>query len=235
MTLSQSLKDLHVPDRLPIAVGFLDSPPPSVPRWDGGPVAAGCVFWDKAMRGRSFYTLPADHYNCAVGSYTHGISLPPERAHELNDTIGFMAENRYVSVAEVPGIPALDTAPAVVAYGPVDQVTFKADVVLIAVKPAQAMLIYEAAIKAGAGNALTHSLGRPACAVLPLTTSSGQTSISLGCKGNRTFTGLGDEHMYVSIPGDQWKAVVEKLAEASDANSKMESYYQGRKQEFAAT
>ena len=235
MKNSQRLKEILGSDVAPIAIGFFDSPPPGMTRWSGGPVAAGCVFWEKAMHGQSFYTVPADHYNCAVGSYTHHISLPPERAHELNDTIGFMAENGYVSVAEVPGIPTLARSPAVVAYGLVDQVTFRPDVVLIAAKPAQAMLIYEAAIKAGAGNALTHALGRPACAVLPLTTSSGQTSISLGCKGNRTFTGLADELMYVSIPGDKWDAVVEKLAEVSEANSTMGSYYQGRKQQFAAS
>jgi uncharacterized protein (DUF169 family) len=70
--------------------------------------------------------------------------------------------------------------------------------------------------------------------VLPLTVSSGQTSISLGCKGNRTFTGLPDEYLYVAIPGDKWDAVVEKLTEAHDANSAMEKYYVGRKKEFAS-
>jgi uncharacterized protein (DUF169 family) len=107
-------------------------------------------------------------------------------------------------------------------------------VVLIAAKPAQAMLIYEAAIKAGAGNALTNVLGRPACAVLPLTTLNGQTSISLGCKGNRTFTGLPDEEVFVAIPGDKWVAVIEKLTETHAANLAMEMYYSNRKTEFSA-
>jgi len=91
----------------------------------------------------------------------------------------------------------------------------------------------EAAIKARAGSALTNALGRPACAVLPLTTASGQTSVSLGCKGNRTFTGLPDESMYVAIPGDKWELVVEKLAETQQANSAMGKYYEARKQQFA--
>jgi len=138
-----------------IAIGFFESPPPGVPRWEGGPVAAGCVFWEKAMSGQTFYTVPSDHYNCAVGSYTHKIPLPAERAHELNDTIVFMAQNNYVATAEVPGIPTLAKSPGAVAYGPMDGAGFKPDVVLIAAKPAQAMLIYEAAIKAGAGSALT--------------------------------------------------------------------------------
>ena len=119
-------------------------------------------------------------------------------------------------------------------YGPVDGAGFKPDVVLIAAKPAQAMLIYEAAIKAGAGSARTNALGRPACAVLPLTTTNGQTSISLGCKGNRTFTGLPDEEMYVAIPGDKWQAVIEKLTETHAANLAMEKCYSNRKTQFAA-
>lgn len=192
-------------------------------------MAAGCMFWEKAMSGQTFYTVPSDHYNCAVGSHTHRIALPAERAHELNDTIVFMAENNYLAPAEVPGIPTLARSPGAVAYGPMEGARFNPDVVLIAAKPAQAMLIYEAAIKAGAGSAVTNALGRPACAVLPLTTTSGQTSISLGCRGNRTFTGLPDEEMYVAIPGDKWEAVLEKLAEAHEANAAMERYYCDRK------
>jgi uncharacterized protein (DUF169 family) len=218
----------------PIAIGFFESPPAGVPRWEGGSVAAGCVFWDKAMQGQTFYTVPSDHYNCAVGSYIHKIALPTERAHELNDTLAFMAENNYVATSEVPGIPTLAKSPGAVAYGPADGAAFNPDVVLIAAKAAQAMLIYEAAIKAGAGNALTNAMGRPACAVLPLTTTSGQTSISLGCKGNRTFTGLPDEEMYVAIPGDKWEAVIEKLTETHAANLAMGRYYSNRKAQLAA-
>lgn len=218
----------------PIAIGFFESPPAGVPRWDGGPVAAGCMFWEKAMSGQSFYTVPSDHFNCAIGSYTHKIALPAERAHELNDTIAFMVENEYVATAEVPNIPTLARSPGAVAYGPIDGAGFKPDVVLIAAKPAQAMLIYEAAIKAGAGSTVTNALGRPACAVLPLTMANGQASISLGCKGNRTFTGLADEEMYVAIPGDKWEAVIEKLAEAHQANVAMGKHYSDRKTRSAA-
>ena len=217
----------------PIAIGFFESPPAGVPRWEGGSVAAGCVFWDKAMNGQTFYTVPSDHYNCAVGSYTHRIAQPAERAQELDDTLAFMAENHYVAASEVPGIPTLAKSPGAVAYGPVDGAGFKPNVVLIAAKPAQAMLIYEAAIKAGAGSALTNAMGRPACAVLPLTTTNGQTSISLGCKGNRTFTGLPEEEMYVAIPGDKWEAVIEKLTETHAANLAMGKYYSNRKTQLA--
>src|SRR3954464_5083334 len=128
--------------RLPIKVGFLDAPPPALARWSGGPVAAGCVFWDRAMEGKSFYTLPSDHWNCAIGSHTHKIGLPADRGNELSATIGFMVETRYLDPAEVSGLPTRAGAPAAVGYAPATSSAFKADVVLLAVTPAQSTLVF---------------------------------------------------------------------------------------------
>ncbi len=218
LALMQKLLNL---EKGPIAVAFLTAPPEGVAKYDGAAVPAGCTFWKLAMEGKTFYTVPSDHYNCAVGSYTHNIALPAERAAELEQTIGLMVENKYLDMAEVPGIPVIPNSPAVVAYGPVDSAPFTPDAVLVAAKPAQAMFIYEAALKAGAGNALTSVLGRPGCAVLPLQT----TSLSFGCMGNRVFTGIGDGEMYVSIPGAKYAAVVAKLQEVVTANCNMEAVY----------
>jgi uncharacterized protein (DUF169 family) len=190
----------------PIAIGFLSDPPAGVPPWTGPAVAAGCMFWRKAMEGQTFYTVPADHYNCAVGCHTHCISLPPARAEELDATIGYMIEHNYLTMADVPQIPTLSQAPGVIAYGPVDSVGFRADVVAITVTPAQALIVHEALIKARVGDVCTQAMGRPACAVLPLILSSHTAALSLGCKGNRTFTGLPDEEMYICIPAEQWTA-----------------------------
>lgn len=43
-----------------------------------------------------------------AGSYTHKIALPPERARELEGTIGFMVENNYLAMPEVPQTSASD-------------------------------------------------------------------------------------------------------------------------------
>ena len=230
MNHASRVKDLLGLRASPIAVGFLNSPPAGVERWEGGGVPAGCVFWQKAMGGTTFYTVPSDHHNCAVGCHTHKVALPPERARELEDTVGFMVSSKYIAMEEVPSIPTLEKAPGVVAYGPADRVTFEPDAVLVAATPAQAMLIYEAALKAGAG--LTHTLGRPGCAVLPLTTRTGTPALSFGCRGNRTFTGLPDGEMYVCIPGEQWEAVAGKVAETCEANATMGNYYEGQKAKF---
>src|SRR5204863_6442281 len=119
----------------------------------------------------------------------------------------------YLRMEEVPGIPTLEKAPAFVCYAPLEAANFHHDLILIAAKPAAAMLIYETALRSGAGAALANTLGRPACAVLPLASKTGLASLSLGCMGNRTFTGLPEEELYVCIPGAHWEALVIKLAE----------------------
>ena len=221
--------------RLPIKVGFLDAPPPALARWSGGPVAAGCVFWDRAMDGKSFYTLPADHWNCAIGSHTHKIGLPADRANELPATIGFMVETRYLDAAEVPGIPTLDRAPAAVAYAPAASDAFKADVVLLALTPAQSTLVFEAALKAGIAQGTAGASSRPSCAILPASAQTELVSISFGCRGNRTFTTVGDDEMYVAIPGARWDDFVDRLIEVQRSNLTMGNYYQAQAAKFAAS
>ncbi len=227
----QSLLGLMKP---PIAVGFFDSAPPGVSAWAGGPAPSGCTFWQKAQQGAVFCTEASDHYNCAVGAYTHNISLPEARAGELMQTLEFMGANNYVAMEEVPGIPTLPKTPNFIAYGPVDRAGFVPDVVIVAAKPAQAMLLYEAALKAGAGGALLNVLGRPGCAILPLAMNGGSAALSLGCKGNRTYTGLPDDEMYMAVPGPKWAEVARKVEEILTANQAIGAYHSERKQQFQA-
>jgi uncharacterized protein (DUF169 family) len=220
--------------RLPIKIGFLDAPPAALARWSGGPVAAGCVFWDHAMDGKSFYTLPADHWNCAIGSHTHNIGLPADRSGELGATIGFMVETRYLDPAEVPGIATLARAPGAVAYAPASSEAFAADVVLMAATPAQATLVYEAALRAGIAQGPAGASSRPSCAILPAAAQSSVVAISFGCRGNRTFTAVGDGEMYLSIPGPRWDDFVDRLLEVQRSNLTMGNYYQAQAAKFKA-
>ncbi len=103
-TKTQSMLGLSKP---PIAIAFLDEPPAGLKQWDGGDMPAGCAFWERAWAGECFYTVPSDHYNCAVGSHTHNIQLPPERSHQLSDTVSYMVETNYLRSEEVAGIPTL--------------------------------------------------------------------------------------------------------------------------------
>jgi uncharacterized protein (DUF169 family) len=216
----------------PVGIAFLNDPPEGLEKWTAGEVPAGCSFWRYAFAGRSFYTEQSDHYNCAVGAHTHGITLPPNRAGVLGDTVGFMVEQGYIEMAEVPGIPVLPKAPNYVAYGPVASAPFSPDLVLLALKPYAAMLLYEAAVRVDAAQALSSILGRPGCAVLPLAMNSGTMSLSFGCKGNRTFTGLPAEDLYACVSGSKWEAVETYLTHIERANEAMEKYYQAHQAKF---
>src|SRR5262244_4397182 len=115
--LEQQLMEQLGTARPPIAVTFRPTPPPGVEKFSGTE-PSGCSFWRLARAGRVFYTVPADHANCAIGAYTHAIPLPAERATELEQTLTLMTGIGYVKMEEVPGIPRLPGAPGAVVYAP---------------------------------------------------------------------------------------------------------------------
>lgn len=229
MTESPSIQELLHLRTPPIAIGFLDAPPAGVRRWEEGAVPAGCRFWQQAAQGEAFYTVPSDHFNCAVGCHTHRIPLPPERRSELTDGAQMMVDAGYLRPSDVLSIPTLARTPAAIAYAPVTDAPFRYDLVLLAATPAQSMLIYEAALRLGDGSAQAAStLGRPACALLPFVKEGGQAAMSLGCIGNRTFTGLPDDELYLAIPSTQWERFQSVVREIVQANETMGRYYEGR-------
>ncbi|MBY0503686.1 MAG: DUF169 domain-containing protein [Bryobacteraceae bacterium] len=209
-----------------IAIAFTETPPAGLGRWSGAPVPAGCAFWRQALSGQAFYTEPADHYSCAVGAHTHGLSLPDSLGPQLMNTVGFMVSSGYLKMDEVPGIPVLATAPRYISYAPAHLAAFPPDAVLFAGPPATVMLLYEAAVRAGAAGALTPAMGRPGCAILPYAKQSGGAALSFGCRGNRTFTGLADSEMYFALPGAHWPAFAQALDEILAADAKMSAHYQ---------
>src|SRR5689334_11551738 len=75
--------------RRPVAVTFHETPPAGVVKFIGTEPSS-CSFWRLAAEGRTFYTLPADHYNCPIGSYTLNIPLPDGHARELDETLRLM-------------------------------------------------------------------------------------------------------------------------------------------------
>src|SRR5687768_15784857 len=94
-SLEAALRDGLQLTRRPVAIAFRDTPVNGVPKLEGSR-PSGCSFWSLAAEGRTFYTVPADHYNCPIGSYTHNIPLPPDRQHELTETLGLMGEIGYL-------------------------------------------------------------------------------------------------------------------------------------------
>jgi uncharacterized protein (DUF169 family) len=52
--------------------------------------------------------------------------------------------------------------------------------------------------------------------------------VSLGCIGNRVYTGLTDEELYLTIPGPRLGDVVERLATIVHANIELERFDRAR-------
>src|SRR5579871_113669 len=134
--------------RRPVAVAYRATAPAGIDKF-AGTQPSGCSFWRIAAEGNAFYTVPGDHYNCPIGSYTHNIALPPDRAPELEQTLTLMGTLGYVKMAEVPGIPRLPEQPGAVLYAPLSETPVDPDVVIFSGRPARLMLLGEAAIRAG--------------------------------------------------------------------------------------
>lgn len=221
-TLSDMLGDLR-----PVAVAYRDAPPDGVRKFDGI-VASGCTFWKLASQGTGFYTVPADHFNCAIGSYTHGVNLPPERASELEGTLTLMAGIGYVRMEEVPAIPRLTREPACIYYAPLAATAVDPDVVVFAGRPAPLMRLQEAAAAAGAASSLP-LLGRPTCMALPAAIAQGAV-MSSACIGNRVYTDLGDDELYLAVPGARLADVAGCVSGIVAANVTLAEYHRGRRE-----
>jgi uncharacterized protein (DUF169 family) len=228
--LEQQIGAVTKTARHPVAITFLQQIPANAQKFDGSQ-PSGCSFWRLAAQGKTFYTLPENHFNCAVGAYTHNIPLSPERQNETEQTLKMMFDLGYVKPEEVPQIPRLPFTPSAILYSPLADTHTVPDVVLFAVKPAGAMLLQEAANRANVSTG-SPTLGRPTCMALPASLQHGAIT-SLGCMGNRVYTGLGEDEMYVVLRGKDLPAVADALKTISSANSALHDYAEGRRQQLS--
>ena len=176
---------------------------------------------EAASEGRSFYTVPSDHYNCPIGSYTPAMDLPNGRAAELTgERIELMTGIGYIRAEEAV---RLARPPAAVAYAPLAQTTLTPDDSMNRERAA-GTIDAAAGSSDGAGAASTLPLfGRPTCMALPASMASG-TVLSAGCVGNRVYTGLKDDELYSMIPGARLADVVEQLSVTESANTTLAEY-----------
>lgn len=210
----------------PVAVGFLAAPPPGLARVERA-AAAGCAYWRHAADGHAFYTTADDHQGCPVGAFTHGVELSPEQAAELQSLVGTMIQLRYLKSEEVPQIPHRPAPLQVAAYAPLDQASFTPDVVIFRGNARQIMLLSEAARAAGASQTGT-VMGRPACAMLPQAVHTSASIASVGCIGNRVYTQLQDDELYLTVPGPAVEQTLQELGTIVEANDALEQFHRQR-------
>lgn len=139
MNAANQIIDLLGLRNSPVAVKFDKEPPSGIARIDH-PGPAGCSYWKLAAEGQTFYTVAEDHYGCPIGSHTHGVNLPEDKAKELASLVGTMVQLQYLSMDEVPGIPHREEPFEVAIYAPLSKADFVADVVLVSGNARQMML-----------------------------------------------------------------------------------------------
>jgi len=210
----------------PLAIAFRDAPPEGVSRIDSV-APSGCTYWKLAAQGHIFYTTAADHYNCPVGAYTHGIELPTELREDLDEMMGMMLELKYLPEEDTETIPRRAETFGVAVYAPWSLSPCEADVVMLQGNAKQIMLLWEAARAAGIRED-GETMGRPTCAMIPATIQRGRVTISLGCIGNRVYNELSDDQLYAALPAERMAEVIKHLETVVEANRQLEGFHRER-------
>src|SRR3954470_6474862 len=208
-----------------VGIAFTDAPPRGVARGEAGP--ASCSYWKRAAAGEVFWTNARDHQNCPIGAHTHGVQMSDAKKQELMGLVGTMVQLGYIRMEEVPGIPHRAAPLEVAVYAPLSKMPCPPDLVLVRGTAAQLMVLVEAAQAAGVAPDAP-AIGRPTCAALPQALDSRRPAMSLGCIGNRVYTGLGEGEGYVALPAAALDAVAGKLAGMAEGEGGVGKFHRAR-------
>ncbi len=218
----------------PIAITFSQEAPAGVPLYEGeapdpsadgrtGKVTAGCVFWIQSQ-DRTFTTKADDHFNCSVGSVTHGLKTLPEVMG--NEDVASLLESAWVTPEEAMKLPVVQTHHQFITYGPVTQTSVDPDVILLRLSAYQGMVLHDAF-----GD--MSIVGKPQCHIIPLAKEQNQIAMSTGCTLSRIRTGMPPDEMTCAIPASRFAEVVEKLETRQQANARVASYANADGRRFA--
>jgi uncharacterized protein (DUF169 family) len=203
--LARRLSDLLALTEPPVAMSF-DAPPATGRATPMPAQPAGCCFWRPAQR-RRIDTVAADHANCSVGSYTHGL-IPLEQAAAGADTAALVGSG-WVGEADLMAAAALPFQPASITYQPLAQAQ-SPDVVLARLSATALMTLL------GAVPDLVLAR-KPQCVIVALA-HAGQVAVSPGCAVSRTRTNLADDELTCAIPARDLESVIERLHASTAAD-----------------
>jgi uncharacterized protein (DUF169 family) len=139
---------------------------------------------------QTFATAPADHANCSVGSYTHGL-IPAETAAAADD-VGAILDAGWVDLATFQQLPTLAFKPETILYGPLAQAQ-DVDVILLRINGLALMTLKDAF-------ADLVIAGKPQCHIIPLAFNEQRPAASTGCALSRARTGMKAEEMTCALP-----------------------------------
>ena len=216
----------------PVGLAFIDVLPEGVAH-AGRRVPSACTFWRLAEHG-VFYATAEDHQECPIGMLTMGFTMPEASQQRAQELVQTMASVQYFSPSEVSALPVVDKPHQNIVYGRLDQFPGQADVVLAILDTQQAMLVAEAMGNTSWLQAGQSAFGRPTCAVIPRTLKTVSSSMSFGCVGARTYTGLTPGELVLTLPESEFAGLVGRLEVIVAANVALAPFHQGQKEKFSA-
>lgn len=229
--LSQTLTSLLGLDRPPVAVAPVDAVPEGVPVFEGVSPSS-CAFWRQAEK-ELFAVRDIDHMNCPIGAMVMGFELTADAKEGLQRGLSMMCEVGYVKPEEAGEIPALAKKGKAALYGPLSNFPTTPEVAVIWLQPAQAMLLREATGDAEWKSDVSSKIfGRPACAALAVASQGAAVSLSFGCSGMRTFTGVEPAYMLAALSGRLLEKLEPQLQRTHKANCAMQAFYDQQKSYF---
>jgi hypothetical protein len=93
------------------------------------------------------------------------------------------------------------------------------------------MRLLEAGVRSGVQTDVP-VLGRPTCMALPAALARGMLA-STACAGNRVYTSLGDDELYVAVPGRDLGKLLGEAETIASANASLSEYHRARRQALA--
>lgn len=218
-------------DISPIALTFVEAIPPGVQTYDQA-VPAACAFWRKA-ESQVFYASAEQHANCPIGVMTMGFPMTQSVQQELMGVAQMMVGCGYLASDEPEKIPAVQKNKIGIVYGPLNEFPIEPDLVLLWLTPPQGMIFSEAVrVCSWTETSPVAVLGRPACAALPVALNNARATLSFGCAGMRTFTGIHEDRLLGVLPGNTVEEFLDSLGSTIEANRTMRMYYEGHKARF---
>ncbi len=230
--INQEITSAFELDFPPIAMAFVDDQPQGVDPIEGE-FPSFCTFW-RVAEEKTFYAPAEKHFNCPIGSMVLGFDMPAEVQEQLGGMVKKMCECSYLSEDEPAHIPTLKEKKAGVVYGPLKDFPVEPQLVLMWLKPSQAMIFNEVLGCCKWSDSMqSMALGRPACAVVPTTLNDSPFGMSLGCAGMRTFTEISDEHILATLNFKEIDTFLTNLQTTVSANKEMTGFYLEHKKNIA--
>lgn len=192
-----------------------------------------CVSINTASMGASLH-VPFEMHACAAAKAALGMQDLPDKVKSgkvpYMHGLACCQEAAARTMREIPKLPLGSSKGTLV--GPIQSFSKDPDVVILVVKPKQAMWIANSLIFHGGGPRITANFAgmQASCAdVTAIPIKTGDVNFSLGCYGCRSVGKLRDEEMYVGIPFEKLESVINGLKGLKRAIGKLEDSYRLQK------